>query len=193
MVVKEGDQIDPSVLAIEHEGKEIGLPELIGPCALKTPRVVGMQAGRRLVKLVTHLVQDTDDHRGARRQSRALKQRIANPLAAPGRLRLLKHTMAQRVESGSRLPFSRARLIGRPSSPEPFDPLLPGVKYISGDFHQGCEILGGQAAALSAVKDEESLPRGELLELWCINRQPHGRVGCPPNGPGKTASGSFNP
>ena len=32
MVVKEGDQIDPSVLALEHEGKEIGLPELIGPC-----------------------------------------------------------------------------------------------------------------------------------------------------------------
>ena len=33
MVVKEGDQIDPSVLPLEYEGKEIGLPELIGPCA----------------------------------------------------------------------------------------------------------------------------------------------------------------
>ena len=90
VVVEEGDQIDPPVLAFEHEGKEIGLPELIGPRAFEAPRVVGMRPGRRLVELVTGLVQHACNGRGARRQSRAPEQRIADPLAAPVGLRFLE-------------------------------------------------------------------------------------------------------
>jgi len=37
------------------------------------------------------------------------------------------------------------------------EPLFPGIERMLGDAHQGCEILGGQATALPAVEDHESL------------------------------------
>ena len=90
VVVEEGDQIDPPVLAFEHEGEEVGLPELVGPSAFEAPRVVGVRPSGRLMELVTRLVQDACNGYGARRQSRAPEQHVADPLAPPVGLRLLE-------------------------------------------------------------------------------------------------------
>lgn len=46
VIVDEGDQIDPAILALQDEGEEVRLPELVGLGAFEGSLVVGVRIGR---------------------------------------------------------------------------------------------------------------------------------------------------
>jgi hypothetical protein len=91
VVVEEGDQVDATVLPLEHKGKQVGLPELIGPRPLEAAgggivtQVVGEVVGAR-----AGVVQDAGDGGGAGRQGGAALEQIADTLAAPVGVGLLE-------------------------------------------------------------------------------------------------------
>ena len=158
VVVEEGDQVDPPVLPLEHEGEQVGLPELVGPGPLEEADLVGMRSRGRFVQLVARLMQHAGDRWRTGRQRRATQKHLADALAPPVGMRLLEQEDGAFGEVGQPASFAGATGLFQQAGRSLLgEPLLPGIERMLGDAHQGREILGGQAAALPAVEDHESL------------------------------------
>ena len=91
VVVHERHQVDAPVLALEDEGKEVGLPQLVGPGPFEAADLVGMGAGRFVDRFVARVMQDPRHGRWAGRQRRPPRQHVADPLAPPFGMSLFEH------------------------------------------------------------------------------------------------------
>ncbi len=158
VIIKERDQVDPPVLPLEHEGEEVGLPELAGPGPLEEPDLIGVGPRGGLVQLITCLTQHA--HHGWRtgRQCRPAHEHLADPFAPPVGMRLLEQKNRALGQVGQPASLAGTSMLfqeaGRPLLGEP---LLPGIERVLGDAHECCKILRRQAAALPAIEDHESL------------------------------------
>ena len=158
VIIEEGDQVDPPVLPLEHEREQVGLPELVGPGPLEEADLVGMGSRRSFVQLVAGLMEHAGDRWRTGRQRRSAHQHLADPFAPPVGMRLLEQEDGAFGEVGQAASFAGAtRLFQQAGRSLLGEPLFPGIERMLGDADQGGEILGGQAAALPAVEDHQSL------------------------------------
>src|SRR5262245_44911207 len=89
--VEEGLQVLPAVLALEDEGEEVRLPELVRPGALEVPHRGVVRPGGGLLEPVALLPEDVGHRLGARRESGTAEEHVGDALAAPLGVRLLEH------------------------------------------------------------------------------------------------------
>ena len=117
------------------------------------------------MKLVTHLVQDTDDHRGARRQSRALKQRMLIRSQPQVDCDSLTPQWRGEWNREAGFPFGALRADRQTQQPRAVRPAASRRRVYIGRLPPRVRNPWRASCCMSAVKDEESLLRGELLEL----------------------------
>jgi hypothetical protein len=64
VIVHERDEIDPAVLALEHESEQVGLPQLVGPGPLEGADLVGVRRGGLFLQDIAGLTQNGGDRVG---------------------------------------------------------------------------------------------------------------------------------
>jgi hypothetical protein len=153
MIVQEGDQVDATILPLEDEGKEIGLPKLVGTGTLEAADPIGMRTGRDFFKLVTRFVEDPGHGLRAGGQGRPAEEHVADALAAPVGIGLFEHedgALGQVIEPA---PLgSTSGLVQEAGGALGLKAPLPDIEGVLGDADQGGEITGREVAPLPDVQ-----------------------------------------
>ncbi len=145
VVIHEGDQVDPPVLALEHEREQVGLPELVGPGPLEEADLVGMRSGGGFLQLVAGLVQDAATAAGLAGSAGLRSKHMADAFASPVGMRLLEQQDGALGDVGEPASFLAPRGWSRkPAGPVLCEPLLPGIERMLGDAHQVAKSLAGK-------------------------------------------------
>jgi hypothetical protein len=173
VVIQKGDQVDASVLPLEDEGEQVGLPELVGPGALEVADVVGMRPGGDFFQLIAGLMQDARHGGSAGRQGRTAQQQVTDLLATPVGVGLLEQqdgAYGQLGQAAARGPA--AGLVHQAAWPLRVKLLLPGIQGVLGEADQGGEVAGRQLAALPGIQQEQALLRGVIRAGRSRGHQP---------------------
>ena len=159
VVVHEGHQVDAAVLPLEHEGEQIGLPELVRPGPLEGADRSGADCGSALPpsRSPPHAA------RGPRLAGLAGK---AGPRTSMSLIRwqpqsgwaCLSIRIVRLVSSGRRLPALTPRgCFHQAGRTQLLEALLPGIERVPRDVHQRAEVARRQAAPLPRVQQQQLL------------------------------------
>src|SRR5262245_33061870 len=160
VVVQEADQIEPPILPLEDEGKQVGLPELVGPSPLEALHLRSVRARGPRFGLIARFVQHPGYGGRTGTQRRSPQQLVAQTLAAPVRMQLLEHYYRALGDLRQLAPRGcTARLLRQPRRAMLGEPLLPEVQRVLGDSHQWREVAGRQATPLPGVQNQQPLMR----------------------------------
>ena len=146
------------VLALEHEGEQVRLPQLVGLGPLEVLGLLPVRLRGVGCRHVAGLDQRTADRRGTRREALCAQQHRRDPVLAPVGVLLLQHqdrALGRLTELAPRR--APARLVVEPSRPELREARLPGPQRVQRQTHERREVSGRQLAAQPAVEDQQPL------------------------------------
>ena len=158
MVVEVRDQVHAAVLALQHEGEQVGLPQLVRPRALESLRLLPMGARHRRRRRVARFDQHPGDRRSTGLEALGPHQDHRDPVLAPVRVLLLQHQDRPLGRLGKAAPGRPAEwLVIEPRRPEFGEPRLPGAQRVQRQPDQRREVAGRQLAPQPSVQDQQPL------------------------------------